>query len=116
MVDMTTTKISSGLNLTIHRYHLPGDTWAFLRPGYGILTRDLADLGRFLMKGGLMPRGRPRGIRLAELPLEARQKVEPHNPMVSRELVVLGKILQLFEGMDKQEALWILRRARNQLI
>jgi hypothetical protein len=63
-----------------------------------------------------MPRGRPRGIRLAELPLEARQKVEPNNPMVSRKLVVLGKILQLFDGMDRREALWVLRRARNQFV
>ena len=63
-----------------------------------------------------MARGRPRGIRLAELPLEARQKIEPNDPMVSRKLIVLGKILQLFDGMDRREALWVLRRARNQFI
>jgi len=63
-----------------------------------------------------MPRGRPRGIKLAELPTSVREKVEPNNPMVSRKLVVLGKILQLFDGMDRQEALWVLRRARNQFI
>jgi hypothetical protein len=68
--------------------------------------------GRFSQKGGVMARG----IKLAELPLEARQKVEPNNPMVSRKLVVLGKILQLFDGMDRQEALWVLRRARNQFL
>jgi hypothetical protein len=63
-----------------------------------------------------MARGRPRGIRLAELPLEARQKVESNNPIVPGKLVVLGKVLQLFQGMDRQEALWVLRRARNQFI
>jgi len=57
-----------------------------------------------------------RGIKLAELPTGVREKVESNSETVSRKLVVLGKILQLFDGMDRQEALWVLRRARNQFI
>jgi hypothetical protein len=58
----------------------------------------------------------PRGVKLAELPLEARERVESKGETVPGKLVVLGKVLQLFEGMDRREALWVLRRARNQFV
>ena len=57
-----------------------------------------------------------RGVKLAELPLGARQKVESKSETVPGKLVVLGKVLQLFQGMDRREALWVLRRARNQFV
>ena len=68
---------------------------------------------------GLMARkGDPmaKGVKLAELPTSARGKVEGDNGVVPGKLVVLGKVLQLFQGMDKHEALWVLRRARKQFI
>ena len=57
-----------------------------------------------------------RGIKLAELPLGVRQKVESKSETVPGKLVILGRVLQLFQGMDRQEALWVLRRARNQFV
>ena len=57
-----------------------------------------------------------RGVKLAELPLGVRQKVESRSETVPGKLVVLGKILQLFQGMDRREALWVLRRARKQFV
>ena len=57
-----------------------------------------------------------RGIKLAELPVGVRQKVESKSETVPGKLVILGKVLQLFQGMDRREALWVLRRARNQFL
>jgi hypothetical protein len=57
-----------------------------------------------------------RGVKLAELPVGIREKVESKSEAVPGKLVVLGKVLQLFEGMDRREALWVLRRARNQFV
>lgn len=55
-----------------------------------------------------------KGVQLAELPVGARRTLESKNEMVPEKLVILGRVLQLFEGMDKREALWVLRRAKNQ--
>jgi len=59
-----------------------------------------------------------RGINLAELPIDLQKKFKPKtkNRVVSKKMIVLGKVLQLFKGMDRREALWVLRRARKQFI
>ena len=56
-----------------------------------------------------------RGIHLAELPGNVRKDLEPESKMVPDKVVKLGKVLRLFEGMDRKDALWILLRARHQL-
>ena len=65
-----------------------------------------------LGKGGTMVRG----IQLAELPVDIQKRFQAKNKAVPKKLVTLGKVLQLFKGMDRREALWILRRARKQFI
>ena len=57
-----------------------------------------------------------RGIHLAELPVNIQKRLKPKSKVDSKKLVTLGKVLQLFKGMDRREALWILRRARKQFI
>lgn len=57
-----------------------------------------------------------RGIRLAELPVDIQKRLKPKNKAVPKKLVTLGKVLQLFKGMERREALWILRRARKQFV
>lgn len=57
-----------------------------------------------------------RGIQLAELPVNIQKRFKPKNKVVPAKLVTLGKVLQLFKGMERREALWILRRARKQFV
>lgn len=57
-----------------------------------------------------------RGVNLAELPVDIQKRFKPKSKVVSKKLVTLGKVLQLFKGMDRKEALWVLRRARKQFI
>jgi len=54
-----------------------------------------------------------RGIHLAELPHSVQKNLEPENRVIPDKIVKLGKILRLFEGMDRKDALWVLCRARH---
>ena len=56
-----------------------------------------------------------KAIHLADLPGHVRKTLEPENRVVPEKIVKLGKVLRLFEGMDRKDALWILLRARHQL-
>jgi len=56
-----------------------------------------------------------KGIPLEELHPETRAKLKIGDSEVSRRVVILGRILQSFEGLSKRDALWILRTAITHL-
>lgn len=63
-------------------------------------------------KGGLiMP-----GINVLELPTHLQKKVSKGQPKaVSKRVVILGKVLSLFKGMNRRDARWILKQAVKQI-
>ena len=56
-----------------------------------------------------------RGISLNELPAKLRKELEPKSRTVPDRLIVFGKVLQVLEGMQKRDALWVLRKAIREL-
>jgi hypothetical protein len=58
----------------------------------------------------------PRGINVVELPESLRKGIEKGQPKaVSKKVVILGKVLQLFKGMNRRDARWVLRHASKEL-
>ncbi len=56
-----------------------------------------------------------KGILLTELPPDLQRKLEPKTHLVPERMIALGRVLQIFEGMARRDALWVLRRAAREL-
>jgi len=56
-----------------------------------------------------------KGIPLSELPTELRRKLEPKTRLVPERMIALGKVLQIFEGISRRDALWVLRKAIKEI-
>lgn len=50
-------------------------------------------------------------VNIIDLPPEVRRKLEPKSKIVPERMIALGRILQIFEGMQRRDALWVLRKA-----
>ena len=56
-----------------------------------------------------------KGVSVTELPLEARKNLESKAKLVPEKLVALARVLQVFDGMSKRDALWVLRKGIKEL-
>lgn len=54
-------------------------------------------------------------VPLDQLPPELRRKLEPKTRIVPERIIAMGKVLQTLEGMSRRDALWVLRKAINEL-
>lgn len=50
-------------------------------------------------------------VKLDDLPPAMRRKLEPKSRVIPERLIALGKVLQIFEDMQRRDALWVLRKA-----
>lgn len=54
-----------------------------------------------------------KGIQVTDLPPDLRRKLETR--LVPERMIALGRVLQIFEGMARRDALWVLRKAITEL-
>jgi len=56
-----------------------------------------------------------KGINVIELPDNLRRHIEKGQPKaIPKKLIILGKVLQAFKGMNRRDARWVLRQALKQ--
>jgi len=56
-----------------------------------------------------------KGINVIELSDSLRKHIEKGQPKaIPKKLVILGKVLQSFKGMNRRDARWVLRQALKQ--
>jgi hypothetical protein len=55
------------------------------------------------------------GAKLKELPSGVRKELEGKARLAPEKLAALGRVLQVLEGMQRRDALWVLRKAIKEL-
>lgn len=57
-----------------------------------------------------------KAINVVELPDNLRKTVMKNSPrQIPKRVVILGKVLSLFKGMNRKDAGWVLRKALKQI-